>query len=100
MNFVGPRPFMLSDLKLIKKNDWEYYKISVSLNSKPGITGLWQIFCNREGAKNLIVLEKIYDEMKSVMYDVKILLFTPPVVVTAIIQIQSSAQKPSHMKVI
>lgn len=71
MNFVGPRPFMLSDLKLLKKNDWEYYKIRVSLNSKPGVTGLWQIFCNRERAKNLIALEKIYDEMKSVIYDVK-----------------------------
>jgi len=48
MNFVGPRPFMLSDLKLLKKNDWDYYKVRESLNSKPGITGLWQIFCHRE----------------------------------------------------
>lgn len=84
MSFVGPRPFMLSDLKLLKKHDWEFYKIRKSFNSKPGITGLWQIFCNREeGAKNLIVLEKIYDEMKSVKYDIKILLYTLPVVTTA-----------------
>ena len=84
MSFVGPRPFMLSDLKLLKKNDWEYYKIRRSYSSKPGVTGLWQIFCNREeGAKNLIALEKIYDEMKSVKYDIKILLYTIPVVITA-----------------
>ncbi len=84
MSFVGPRPFMLSDLKLLKKNDWELYKIRNDFNSKPGVTGLWQIFCNREeGTKNLIVLEKIYDQMKSVKYDVKILLYTLPVVITA-----------------
>lgn len=84
MSFVGPRPFMLSDLKLLKKHDWEFYKIRKNLDSKPGVTGLWQIFCNREeGAKNLIVLEKIYDEMKSVKYDIKILLYTLPVIITA-----------------
>ena len=84
MSFVGPRPFMISDLKLLKKNDWEFYKLRGSFNSKPGITGLWQIFCNREeGAKNLIALEKIYDDMKSVKYDLKILLYTIPVVLTA-----------------
>lgn len=84
MSFVGPRPFTLSDLKLLKKNDWEYYKIRKSFNSKPGVTGLWQIFCNREeGAKNLIALEKIYDEMKSIKYDLKILIYTLPVIITA-----------------
>ena len=84
MSFVGPRPFMLSDLKLLKKNDWQYYKIRRSFNSKPGVTGLWQIFCNREeGAKNLIALDKLYDEMKSVKYDIKVLLYTLPVVLTA-----------------
>ncbi len=84
MSFVGPRPFMISDLKLLKKNDWEYYKLRESFNSKPGITGLWQIFCNRdEGAKNLIALEKIYKDMQSFKYDLKILLYTIPVVLTA-----------------
>jgi len=84
MSFVGPRPFMISDLKLMKKNDWNYYKIRQSFNSKPGITGLWQIFCNRdEGTKNLIALEKIYEEMKSLKYDLKIILYTLPVVLTA-----------------
>lgn len=84
MSFVGPRPFMLSDLKLLKKNDWQYYKIRRSFNSKPGVTGLWQIFCDREaGAKNLISLDKLYDEMKSVKYDIKILIYTLPVILTA-----------------
>jgi len=84
MSFVGPRPFMLSDLKLLKKNDWQYYKIRRSFNSKPGVTGLWQIFCDREaGAKNLVALDKLYDEMKSVKYDIKILVYTLPVILTA-----------------
>ncbi len=84
MSFVGPRPLMISDLKLLKKNDWEYYKLRSSFNSKPGITGLWQIFCNRdEGAKNLIALEKIYEDMKSFRYDLKVLVYTIPVVLTA-----------------
>ncbi len=84
MSFVGPRPLMIHDLKLLKKNDWEYYKLRNSFSSKPGITGLWQIFCNRdEGAKNLIALEKIYEDMKSFKYDLKILIYTVPVVLTA-----------------
>ncbi len=84
MSFVGPRPLMISDLKLMKKNDWEYYKLRGSFTSKPGITGLWQIFCNRdEGTKNLIALEKIYEDMKSFKYDLKILLYTIPIVLTA-----------------
>jgi undecaprenyl-phosphate galactose phosphotransferase len=84
MSFVGPRPFMISDLKLLKKNDFEYYKLRDSFSSKPGITGLWQIFCNRnEGAKNLIALEKIYEDMKSFKYDLKILVYTIPVVLVA-----------------
>ena len=84
MSFVGPRPLMISDLKLLKKNDWKYYNLRNSFTSKPGITGLWQIFCNRdEGAKNLIALEKIYEDMKSFKYDLKVLLYTIPVVLTA-----------------
>lgn len=84
MSFVGPRPFMVSDLELLKKNDLEYYKLRANFNSKPGITGLWQIFCNRdEGAKNLIALEKIYDDMKSLKYDLKILVYTLPIVLSA-----------------
>ena len=84
MSFVGPRPFMISDLKLLKKNDYELYKIRENFNSKPGITGLWQVFCNRdEGAKNLIALEKIYEDMKSIKYDLKILVYTVPIVLVA-----------------
>lgn len=84
MSFVGPRPFMISDLKLLKKTDLEYYELRNNFNSIPGITGLWQIFCNRDhGAKNLIALEKIYEDMKSIKFDLKILLYTIPVILTA-----------------
>ncbi len=84
MSFVGPRPFMIYDLKLLYKKDWKFYNLREKFNAKPGVTGLWQIFCKREeGARNLIALEKVYDEMQSVKYDIKILLYTLPVVLTA-----------------
>lgn len=38
MNLIGPRPYMLSELKDIKKDNEE-----IILKVKPGITGLWQV---------------------------------------------------------
>lgn len=37
MSLIGPRPYMLSEKEKIQKN------ISIILNVKPGITGLWQV---------------------------------------------------------
>ncbi|PJA95901.1 MAG: hypothetical protein CO129_09340 [Ignavibacteriales bacterium CG_4_9_14_3_um_filter_34_10] len=83
MSFVGPRPLMLSDLQAIKENFPELYKIRGEIKSKPGLTGLWQIFCDRdEGARNLIALDKIYEEAHNLIFDIKILLFTVPLVLT------------------
>lgn len=83
MSFVGPRPLMMSDLIEMKKNFHELYKIRDKITSKPGLTGLWQIFCDREeGVRNLVALDKIYEEANSFMFDLKIFFFTIPIVLT------------------
>ncbi len=77
MALVGPRPLMLSDLELIKKDFPEQYFVRNSLNSKPGLTGLWQLFGHREeGITNLIELDKLYEINKSLRLDLKLLRFT------------------------
>ncbi len=77
MSLVGPRPLMLADLKLIKKDFPAEYAERNSLKSKPGLTGLWQLFGNREeGITNLIELDKLYEINKSFFLDVKLLRFT------------------------
>ncbi len=77
MSLVGPRPLMLADLKLIKKDFPAEYAERNSLKSKPGLTGLWQLFGNREeGITNLIEIDKLYEINKSFFLDVKLLRFT------------------------
>lgn len=77
MSLVGPRPLMLADLKLIKKDFPAEYAERNSLKSKPGLTGLWQLFGNREeGTTNLVELDKLYEINKSFFLDVKLLRFT------------------------
>ena len=84
MSFVGPRPFSLSDLEIIKNEYPEIYNERVSFNTKPGITGLWQIEGNREeGIRNLIFLEKEYESKKSFLYDLSLVVKTIPVVFLA-----------------
>ncbi len=48
MSFIGPRPLSFDDLAVIKKNYPGLYKLRAQLNIKPGITGYWQVFGNRE----------------------------------------------------
>lgn len=83
MSFIGPRPLMLSDLEVMQNDYPEFYRIRGSLKSKPGISGLWQIFCDREeGVQNLIALDTIYDELQSLKLDFKLMIFTSAVVLT------------------
>jgi len=49
MSFVGPRPYMKNELKLLKQ------KRKFILKVKPGITGLWQV----NGRNNLTFRERI-----------------------------------------
>jgi lipopolysaccharide/colanic/teichoic acid biosynthesis glycosyltransferase len=83
MSFIGPRPLMFSDLETMKKLHLPYYQMRQKIDTKPGLSGMWQIFCNRdEGVKNLIALDAIYNEYKSFSLDLKLMLFTIPVVLT------------------
>lgn len=84
MSVVGPRPLTVSDLLLMKENEPKLYELREKIYSKPGITGFWQVFGNREkGTRNLIELDKFYDENKSISLDVKILFLTSIIVFSA-----------------
>lgn len=84
MSFIGPRPLMVEDLQIMKETFPEYYEARQKLKSKPGISGLWQIFGDREkGIENLIGLELIYEEYKSFYMDFKIAIATIPILIWA-----------------
>ncbi|MBU1679135.1 MAG: sugar transferase [Bacteroidetes bacterium] len=84
MSLIGPRPLMLSDLEILKQNYPEQYLKRESFNSKPGISGLWQIYGKREkGIDNLIDLENEYEKSGSFVMDLKLILATIPIIVFA-----------------
>jgi lipopolysaccharide/colanic/teichoic acid biosynthesis glycosyltransferase len=77
MSLVGPRPLTISDLKVLENNHPHHYQIRNSISIKPGITGMWQVFGNRnEGIENLIALDLQYYEQISLLLDLRILLST------------------------
>ncbi len=82
MSLIGPRPLLIEDLAKIRREDKESYLLRNKLKSKPGITGLWQIFGNRsEGITNLITLDSYYEKNKSLSLDLKIALTTLKVII-------------------
>ncbi len=84
MSIVGPRPLMIHDLEILKKDFPEFYEERNKLKSKPGITGLWQLFGNRnEGVANLTYLDYLYEKYSSLKLDLILLLHTFPVVTAA-----------------
>ena len=81
MSFVGPRPLSLTDLDIMKSSFPEEYTARGNNKFKPGITGYWQVFQNRdEGVKDLIEKETFYNHNYSFLLDLKILLYTIPIV--------------------
>lgn len=77
MSLVGPRPLSISDLEVLKNKYPQYYRVRNLITLKPGITGMWQVFGNRnEGIENLIVLDLYYYEQTSFWVDLRILLST------------------------
>lgn len=77
LSLVGPRPMIEKDLLIMKECEPEIYKKRMVLNSKPGITGYWQLFGNREkGSENLVTLDTFYDQEKSFFLDLKIIAKT------------------------
>lgn len=77
MSLVGPRPLTISDLEVLKNKYPQYYSIRNLITIKPGITGMWQVFGNRnDGIENLIALDLYYSEKTSPSIDQRILLNT------------------------
>jgi exopolysaccharide biosynthesis polyprenyl glycosylphosphotransferase len=81
MSLVGPRPLSLADLNNISDENSMGGLYQLRLNSKPGITGLWQISGRREvGFREMVLLDLYYIENKSILFDLEIMFETVPVV--------------------
>ncbi|MFH1527180.1 MAG: sugar transferase [Bacteroidota bacterium] len=52
MSLIGPRPLMQSDLEILKQKYPVQYLKRELFNSVPGISGLWQIYGQREKKRN------------------------------------------------
>ena len=77
MSFIGPRPLMISDVELLRLNYPELYRDRQSIKVKPGITGLWQVYGDRnKGIKNLVALDLEYNERACLWLDLKIIAAT------------------------
>ena len=84
MSFIGPRPLMNQDLEIMKKENPILYYKRESIEAKPGISGLWQIYGNREeGLMNLLALDLIYDTYRTINIDFQLMLKTVFFVVTS-----------------
>ncbi|MBS3946063.1 MAG: sugar transferase [Melioribacter sp.] len=77
MSLVGPRPLMQEELSYIKDEYPELYQKRSLMNCLPGLTGVWQIFGDRDyGVRNLIELDSFYENNKGIKLDIKILFYT------------------------
>jgi lipopolysaccharide/colanic/teichoic acid biosynthesis glycosyltransferase len=84
MSLIGPRPLMLEDLNTMKKVAPDLYSRRNQINNKPGISGFWQLFGNRnEGIFGMIALESLYEKVASPFLDLKLILYTSTVILQA-----------------
>ena len=82
MSFIGPRPLMLIDLQIMKKNNPSLYEQREKLSVKPGITGLWQLFGERSGGQSsLVSLDLFYNSYWSVAMDFALMFKTVGVMI-------------------
>ena len=78
MSLVGPRPAIPYEVEIYKP--WHNQR----LNAIPGITGLWQVTARSSADfDEMVWLDILYIENQSFWLDLKILLKTPFVVLTA-----------------
>ncbi len=84
MSFVGPRPLSLDDLLCIKQHYPALYIEREKINLLPGITGYWQLYKDDSGSiENLISLDKYYYRHKSFLQDIKLILWSIPIILSA-----------------
>jgi exopolysaccharide biosynthesis polyprenyl glycosylphosphotransferase len=75
MTFVGPRPPLPEEVA--KYESWHKLRLSV----KPGLTGLWQISGRSHvGFEEMIRMDLRYIRERSIIYDIKIIIKTIPVI--------------------
>ena len=82
MSIVGPRPLPCRDFERLKNGKVNYDWYRKRGETKPGITGLWQI----SGRSNLsfeemCMLDLYYIENQSIFFDVEIMFETLPVMI-------------------
>ena len=83
MSLIGPRPLTLNDLEALKDKYPQYYHVRNLITIKPGITGMWQVFGNRnKGIENLIAFDLYYYERTCLTIDLRILFRTILIVLT------------------
>ncbi len=77
MSLVGPRPFFESDLEVYEDHHFR------RLDTKPGITGLWQVGGRSDvvNFEDVVYLDRQYIEHWSFWLDLRILLRTIPSVI-------------------
>jgi lipopolysaccharide/colanic/teichoic acid biosynthesis glycosyltransferase len=77
MQLIGPRPLAEADLLLINRELPGFNEQRALLKSKPGITGCWQVWMDRDkGPANMLELDQYYENNKSLFLDLKIILET------------------------
>ena len=80
MSLVGPRPLSLWDLKMMKEDERDLYNRRMCIVSKPGITGYWQIYGNRQkGVPDLVEADELYEKNKSFVFDLFLISMTIPI---------------------
>jgi len=82
MSIIGPRPLPINDFEMIKNGTMNYDWYVKRGDTKPGITGLWQV----SGRSNLsfeemCLLDLYYVENHSIFLDLEILFETVPAMV-------------------
>ncbi len=85
MSFIGPRPLAIGDLEAMKLESPSLYNLRASLTSPGGLSGLWQLYGDREeGVKNLVSLDLLYERNRSMALDLSLVLRTIPTVLLAL----------------
>ena len=81
MSLIGPRPLSICDLEIMKEIEPGLYARRGSYKSKPGISGYWQIYGDRQkGVMNLVELEGFYDRNRTLTLDLFLIFMTLPIV--------------------
>jgi len=84
MSFIGPRPLAVWDLEAMKVESPSLYYMRAALTSPAGLSGLWQLYGNREeGVENLVSLDLVYERTRSLSLDLSLVVKTIPTVLFA-----------------